>query len=84
MARVRWEVRWLTAPDNWNVYRDGEYLVRYSTKALAVRVAAEMCRNALAQDGTLSELYIKTKAGRIGKGSSGRRTYGKDPRGSKG
>ena len=38
------------------------------------------CAASIARENAPSELVIKNRNGRIGKGSSGRRTYGCDPR----
>ena len=80
MARIRWEVRWLTAPDGWAIYRGRVWQGRSRLKRGAVAMAARFCRFCLTNSGELSELTIKRKDGTI----QDKRTYGADPRSTKG
>jgi Zn-finger nucleic acid-binding protein len=84
MKRIRWEVRYDKSRQCWSIFRDREWTDGWSTKCRAVKYSAYCCRVNWTDRGELSELTIKNKNGQIGKGSSGRRTYGKDPRGTKG
>jgi len=62
----------------------GKQVGLWSFKNHAVAMAAEYCREMLAEEGVYSDLIIKNKSGKIGKGGSSRRTYGGDPEDSKG
>ena len=84
MKRIRWEVKPNKGIFPWRITRDGKIHRFMMAKAVAVNIAADDCRYELDEFGTLSELFIKNRNGKIGKGSNGRRTYGKDPRGTKG
>ncbi len=81
--RIRWEVRWSRKERVWSIYCAGIPTAFDDTKLAAVKGAAWLCRDRL-KLGELSELTIKNKDGRIGKGSSGHRSYGLDPRRAKG
>jgi hypothetical protein len=87
MKRIRWEVRWSRARKCWTIYQGLEYFQGWCLKATAVHEAAFHCRKDL-RNGTLSELIIKNRDGRIGKGSGSgsgsRRSYGHDPGKSRG
>jgi hypothetical protein len=81
MKRVLWEVRF--DKTHWGVFQGKRCWFGCSRKTEAVHWAAKNLRLEL-KYGVLTELFIKNKNGQIGKGSSGRRTYGKDPRGTRG
>lgn len=79
--RVIWTVEWSEKKGCYNVKRAGTIYAARVKQADAIKRAAEMCEIELRDKGTLSELRIRTK-------STGRwrtpRTYGQDPRRSKG
>lgn len=86
--RVALEVRWKADRDLWAVEKsgvEGVVVLAYApTKAEAINRGAAEGR-VLSKRGLLVELTIyRKKDSRIGKGHSGRRTYGADPEASKG
>ena len=85
--RITLEVRWKAEPEpgQWAIERQGTgvALAYAPTKAEAISRGAEEGR-ALKAQWLLAELVPYRLDGRIGKGGSGRRTYGKDPKGHKG
>jgi hypothetical protein len=80
MKRVRWEVRYDKRVFCWRVFRQKESVAAWSLKANAIHATSQVCRERLRAFGELSELTIKKKNGQI----QDKRTYGKDPRGTKG
>ena len=81
--RVVFSVRWGDC-GYWRVYRDKLHWETFSLKRMAVLSAARFCRDMLLSEGTPSELKIFNKNHKLGKGSSSRRTYGKDSRKTRG
>lgn len=80
--RVNWWVRYNWKRRAWSIY-EGRYLrgnMLYRRKAEAVKVAAFNCRERLKWHYQRSELMVLDRRGIIVE----RRTYGKDPRRSKG
>lgn len=75
--RVNWWVRWRKRDRRWCIYEGRQLHSARRTKVEAVKSAVLR----IAVMGRLAELFILRKDGKIGRGSSGRRTYGKDPRG---
>lgn len=84
MKRIRWSVKWDAKKGRWQVRQGTELKFDLRAKSLAIQGAAAECNIRHRASGECSELFIYNKNGRIGTGSSGRRTYGKDPKGSKG
>ena len=84
MKRIRWEVIPIKGVFPWRITRAGQTVRDCMTKKKAINNAAEDCRFELESYAWPAELFIKNRNGKIGKGSNGRRTYGKDPRGTKG
>ena len=89
--RIRWEVRPTKKNErstqycpSWAVVCEKKVCEFFYAKHEAVRSAARTCRQAWKKYKHLSELTIKNKNGQNSKGSSGRRTYGKDPWGTEG
>lgn len=87
MNRTRYEVlpankneRWSGEGNRWKVTEDGTRINTTRTKAQAVRFAVDLARGRWQTDGQLGTLKIKGRAGRI----QDERTYGKDPRRTKG
>lgn len=87
MARIRWEVRPAGGPKicegytgGWVIARGDTVLERWHRKARAVEQAASRCRAEWEASGQLSELTIKRRDGTI----QDKRTYGRDPRSTKG
>lgn len=80
MKRIRWEVRYSRKNNFWIVYRAREIVDYGFWKASAIKYATESCRSCFALRLELSELTIKRKDGTI----QDKRTYGRDPRRSKG
>ena len=80
--RIRWEVRWDRKIGEWGIwcYPIGNLDRYHRLKRNAVKSAAKSCRECLAEFGELSELTIKRKDGTI----QDKRTYGKDPRRTRG
>lgn len=82
VARIVYEVRY-TDP-GWSVYRAGGLMRDFDTKDEAVRVARRKARLEWEEDGHPTEVIIKTRSGRIGRGEGSRSSYGRDPVASKG
>lgn len=81
---MRFWVTWRKADKYWAIKRTGAgVLGLYKNKEQAISIAAGTART-WAKTGGNAELFIHNKDGSIGKGSHGRRTYGKDPRKSRG
>jgi Uncharacterized protein conserved in bacteria (DUF2188) len=83
MKRILWEVRWNATylkGGCWLIYLAGVVTGVAKTKAGAVDLAASECKRQWEDMKILSELTIKKKNGQI----QDKRTYGKDPRGTKG
>jgi hypothetical protein len=79
--RVVYRVRWWSG--RWVLYRDGEAvhgMTSELTKNQAVSMGAEYARALRESEGTPSQLVIHGKNGKI----QSERTYGNDPRRSKG
>jgi hypothetical protein len=70
-----------TAGD-WTVKKDGQHVLARSTRLEAVKAAAKLARGACVRKRRpeLAELIVRLRSGQFGE----RRTYGRDPRGSKG
>jgi hypothetical protein len=84
MKRIRWEVRFSRAKGIWCVYRGKSRRFGAHPKTEAVKWAVFFCVARFDIEGEPSELIIKNRDGRIGKGSGSRRSYGLDPRKSRG
>lgn len=70
----------LDEPDDWKLTRNGDVLGYYRTQADAVRTGVTLCKDRLAKHGQTAELRIKGCDGKV----RDSRTYGRDPRGTKG
>lgn len=86
MSRIRYEVlptsktaRLKGGLDKWSITRNGERVLTFPQKLDAVRSAVLQARIEH-KAGKLAQLIIKGRDGRI----QDERTYGADPRGSKG
>lgn len=64
----------------WELTRDRERLALYSTQKDGIDAAVRICRYRLSEIGKLAELTIKRPNGKI----RDKRTYGRDPRETKG
>jgi hypothetical protein len=84
--RVVFSVRWCGCVERPWCFMLGRnnYHSCWRTKGDAVGNAARYCRDMLLSEGTPSELMIYNKNGKLGKGSSSRRTFGNDSRKTKG
>lgn len=77
---LRWALKGEGEGRGWNlVHPTGIIFIIGGSKKFAIRKAARMCR-ANWPDGNLAQLVVKTKRGTI----SFERTYGKDPKRTKG
>jgi hypothetical protein len=82
LKRTRIEVR--HRGDGWQLVNTARQVLGWQpTKAGAVSLGSATCR-AILREGGLAQLIVKNKNGRIAKGGHGERTYGKDPRRSRG
>ena len=79
MKRIRWEVRFSRKDGYWSIWRERALFDTFRFKAYAVKRAAEHCRTYY-YGGELSELTIKRRDGTI----QDKRTYGADPRRTRG
>lgn len=79
-GRVRWFVEYDKTEKVWNGKRERVTYVVRTTKAAAVRQTADFCEIKLREAGELSELLIRNKDGTF----RTPRTYGDDPKRSKG
>ena len=84
--RLNWSIRWSAEDKAWSLWCEGKCAAVYRpghcwTKKKAVADAAETLADLLAYDSIRSELTIFTKSGRIGKD---KRSYGDDPKETKG
>lgn len=85
MKRVTYSVRYLRSDGTWTVVRERtNVLAATNSKAEAVTAGAGFARQEWEVDGHPTELVIFNRDGRIGKGASSRRTYGRDPSRTKG
>ena len=78
--RVTYEVRWHASSGRWRIYR-ANVLVEAKggpKKSPVISRAARLARLEWEKQGQPTELVVKTKRGKVGKGSSSRRTYGLD------
>lgn len=79
--RVRCEVRYSRSEKSWLfINSNGEVIYDLFTKKSAIKRAALVCRKSHVEFGELIELTIKRKNGTI----QDKRTYGRDPRKTKG
>ncbi len=79
LKRENYYLRWYEQAGAWAIMgQDGLYRLD-PRKRDAIRIAAEYCRERWA-GGFACELTIFTKKGRIQKGPSGKRSFGRDPR----
>jgi hypothetical protein len=81
--RIIFRVQWNRSNGLWHILRDGELVDLTGTRPVkrdAIQRAAEYCRDMLESEGTPSQLVVHSKNGRI----CFERTYGNDPRRSKG
>ena len=67
-------------PNAWKVTRNGDVLGYYDTQHDAVRTAMTLCNDRWARHRQTAELRIKGRDGKVRYS----RTYGRDPRGTKG
>lgn len=86
---IRMTVQYDKNIDRWQVIRgkhdgmDASILSQHLDQDDAIVRARREARRLHESTGETVELVIKTREGKIRKGSSGRSTYGKDPRRSK-
>lgn len=79
--REVWSVRWDKSSRWWHVVDHLRNVIySYRVKAVAVSTAASECRGVWEGGGNLAQLRVFNKNGRI----AFERTYGKDPRRTKG
>lgn len=78
--RVQWRLRYIKADRGWECRKDGAFKGFSKLKKSAVANAVWHCRLHLSERGELAELTIHRKDGTI----QDKRTYGADPRRSKG
>jgi len=78
--RVVFRVRWILQPKSWEVHRDGEMVKTLQRKSSAIHDGARLARDTYESEGTPTQLVIHGKNGKI----QSERTYGNDPRRSKG
>lgn len=77
--REVWSVRWNKGSELWDILCERWHVASEATKKLAVSDAADRCRSRQAV-GELVQLKVYNKNGRI----AFERTYGRDPRRTKG
>lgn len=80
MTREQYVVGPAADSDSWELTRDGMRLALYSTQKDGIEAARRIARYRLAEMKKLAELTIKRPNGVI----RDKRTYGKDPRETKG
>lgn len=78
--RIVFRVRWIKSPKSWEVHRDGEMVKTLQRKSSAVHDGARLARDTYESEGTPTQLVVHNKKGRI----CFERSYGNDPRRSKG
>jgi hypothetical protein len=80
--RVICRVRWISGDKEfrWHMTLDLTFFAHFVTKRRAVEFAADYCRSMRESEGSPAQLVVHNKNGRI----AFERTYGDDPRRSKG